>query len=489
MRSFWLARLSIAIAVIAASALAIAAPAGANLAAYGLFESGFDTSSPDPTSVRICWSGDEASSSDSWYVRRAAGTTPPAADAPAEAVLPGGKEGVCYVSTGLVTDAAYTFRITGHDASGESEPGFVTVAARDDGTFVLDGSRSEELPNGYPNHFGNVQLAVTARDRRWHAIYLGSPSGPAGLFYTSRAKTGWTTPEQVGNLNSFPQQLASNAAGALAVTWDPTLSLPRYRLRSPGAGKFGPSHSVPRAHQYAGDGLGLHPDGLALDRRGRAHVLLEYEGTRGLHYVSNASGGWRDQAIPKTACAFFIYGPCTRRPFLTYDAASDRIAVAEQQRSGLRMATKRASAKRLGPFHALAAANKRRLIATGLTARGGRITLGLESNVGTFPSESAAGPLYVLTDGQLVRVPGTTADDWNLLVAASSQDRVQLAWQRRSAAWDRARQGIWTAESIRSRTTGRWSVRNIHHATNSHYDELTSLAVTASGRPLIGYLR
>src|SRR4051812_19661783 len=474
--------------ICAAVTLGAAAPADAQLSAYGLFESGFDDSSPDATSVRICWGGDEASSSDSWYIRRAAGTTPPPADAQPEAVVPGGTEGVCYTATGLETDAPYTFRITGHDASGESEPAFLTAAARDEGTFVLDGDHSEELPGALTARFGNAQLVVTARDHVWHAIYLGSRSGVFGLLYTSRGKGGWTKPEQVGNLNSFPQQFASNAAGALAVAWDPDLEIPWYRLRTAGARHFGGRHTVLHTKPQSTDALELHPDGLALDRRGRLHLLLEREGS-GLHYASNGAGKWRDQAIPKTACAFYLYGPCTRRSFLTYDAVTDRIVVVEQQRRGLSIATKRASAKKLGAFHSLAAANESHLIATGLTARGNRITLGLESHVGTFPSESAAGPLYVMTNGRLARVPGTSANDWNLLVAASSPDRVQLAWQRRSTSWDRGQQGIWTAETVRDKATGRWSIRNVRHRTHSHYDRLTSLTVTATGRALVAYLR
>jgi hypothetical protein len=42
---------------------------------------------------------------------------------------------------------------------------------------------------------------------------------------------------------------------------------------------------------------------------------------------------------------------------------------------------------------------------------------------------------------------------------------------------------------VRNRKTGRWSIRNLSHRSDSHYDELDSLTVTAAGRPLIGYLR
>ena len=89
-------------------------------------------------------------------------------------------------------------------------------------------------------------------------------------------------------------------------------------------------------------------------------------------------------------------------------------------------------------------------------------------------------------------MPGTSANDEGLLVAASSRDVVQLVWERHSATWDRRQQGVWTAESVRDRKTGRWSIRNIRHRTDSHYDEIIEtnpLAVSAAGRPLIAFRR
>ena len=94
-----------------------------------------------------------------------------------------------------------------------------------------------------------------------------------------------------------------------------------------------------------------------------------------------------------------------------------------------------------------------------------------------------------MTGGRLTKVPGTNASDNNLLVAASSPTRVQLAWQRTSVSWDLSRQGIWSAESIRDPRTGRWSIQNTRHRTSSHYDRLTSLTATATGQPLIAYTR
>jgi hypothetical protein len=98
----------------------------------------------------------------------------------------------------------------------------------------------------------------------------------------------------------------------------------------------------------------------------------------------------------------------------------------------------------------------------------------------------------VWTNGRLVRVPGTTENDEGLLVAASSRDLVKLVWERHSPAWDRRQQGIWAAESVRNKRTGRWSIRNFRHLTHSHYDaiiETNPLAVSAAGRALTAVRR
>lgn len=458
-------------------ALGAAGAAEAKLDYDALFEDGIEDFGGGATSVKFCWGGDYGEMSDSWFIRRAAGPTPPPADARPEAKLPGGTRSACYKARGLATGKPYTFRITGHDATGESEPAFITVAARRSGTYVRNGDSLERFP-----WFSFPQLAVTASDRRWHAIFPGLLSGKQhGTFYTSRGKRGWTKPQRVaGSLDSV---FAANDAGALAVIWTAEgATIPRYRLKRSGASRFTARRTIP--HATVRD----HVGGAALDRRGRLHVLLSRDGT--LLYVSNGSGSWRDQAItsrfPCDLSAYFQF--CTRPAFLAYDSVSDRIVVAAPSTNGVAIATGRASAKTLGPLHPVAAANKRHLIATGLTSRANRVTLGLQSHPGRFPSE-ARGPLYVSTNGQLVRVPGTTANDWGLLVAAKSRDRVLLAWRRRSPIWDRSQQGIWTAVSVRDKRTGRWSIRNIRHRSPSHYDSLSSLAVTAAGRPLIAFKR
>jgi hypothetical protein len=234
-----------------------------------------------------------------------------------------------------------------------------------------------------------------------------------------------------------------------------------------------------------------------LDRRGHVHLVFVRPHavfTDSVAYGSNASGKWREQTIPARAyyggisCDFgFLYSDCPYPPLLAYDAATDRIVVLAQDH-GIRVATTRASANKLGRFRTLTAANKRHLAATGLAARAGHIAVGLEAKQNPLPAESS-GPLYLWADGQLLRVPRTTANDQGLLLAASSRDRVQLAWHRRSAIWDRTQQGIWTAEGVRNTKTGRWSIRNIRHRSNSHYDSLTTLTVTGLGRPLIAYTR
>jgi hypothetical protein len=474
-------------ALCAALALSAAAPAAAQSSSDHPFEFGPDEYAVDATSVRVCFANEARDRFDTVYVRRAPGTKPPPSDAPPDATFTGGKESYCYNATGLVTEEPYTIRITGHDATGDSAPALITVAARESGAFVLDGPSREKFPWDIGDE--RLQLAVTAKDRRWHAIFPMAQKTPEGsflsMFYSRRAKRGWTKPEFL--TTSLAATIASSAR-TVAVSWSDELARyrPRYRFRGPHASHFAARRTVPGAARR--DTLGAS----ALDRRGHLHALT-YGGRTdgGAEYRSNASGKWREQVIPAAwACTTApFYDRCLRAPLLAYDVVTDRVVVVAQGgESNLRVATKRASAKKLGALRPLTVANRRHLKATSLTSRADRITLGLAANEDVF-QQREVGPFYVWASGQLVRLPGTTANDSNLRVAARSRDRVELAWQRGSPTWDRSQQGIWTAESVRSKKTGRWSIRNIHHRTDSHYDLLRSLAVTAAGRPLIAYTR
>jgi hypothetical protein len=440
------------------------------------------------TSVRFCFAGpDEGSAYDSWTIRIARGTTPPPADAPPTATFPQEPSGACYTATGLVTDEAYTFRLTGHNASGEGPPAFHTFAARRPGTFVLNGGSREKLP--WDTDF--MQLAVTMKDRRWHAIFPFGQRDENGTllewtFYSTRRRSGWTKPKlAAGSLNSV---LAANAS-SLALTWSDEMRRyrPRYRLKASHASTFGAQRTVPHARRR--DSVFAS----ALDRRGHLHLLTYGRRTDGgAVYSSNGSGRWREQVIPGAwgcnQATFFLPQACPEPPLLTYDSVSDRVVVVSQGRGRVRIASKRASARRFGALHPVTAANKRHLTATSLASRAGHTTLGLASKPAGLVSEPK-GPFYVLADGQLVRVPGTTANDENLLVAASAANRVQLAWQRLSPTWSRHQQGVWTAESMRDPRTGRWSIRNLRHRSDSHYDVLNSLTSTAAGRGLLSYRR
>jgi hypothetical protein len=422
-------------------------------------------------------------------VRVARGTKPPPEDAPPAARLPQKPEGVCYTATGLATEEPYTLSLTGRNASGEGPPAFHTFAARTPGSFVLNGSSRER----FPWDTTSMQLAVTTKDRRWHAIFPFGQRDENGTllewtFYSARKKSGWTKPKLVaGSLNSV---LAANAS-ELALTWSDVpfrRYRPRYRLTTANSSRFGDQHRVPHARRH--DSVFAS----ALDRRGHLHLLTYGRRTDGgAVYASNGAGRWRQEVIPGAwGCdyaPYFVYSPCPEPPLLTYDAVSDRVVVVSQGRDRVRIASKRASATKFGQWRSLTAVNKRQLSATSLTSRANHTTLGLASKpAGQFLGQ-ATGPFYVFADGQLVRVPGTTAKDEKLLVAASSANRVKLAWRRFSPTWDRRQQGIWTAEGVRNRKTGRWSIRNLSHRSDSHYDELDSLTVTAAGRPLIGYLR
>ena len=474
-----------AITLLLALCVAIALPASASatkLRYIDIFED-FSDNAVDDTSVRMCWSGDHTSEAESWTIRESVGsTTPPPEDSISLVTLTGGRSTVCYTAVGLVPDWTYTFRITGNNGGDESEPGIFTVAPRTPGDFVLSGDSSEILP-GSSEH-GTARVAVTPRDRRWHALYERSVKGVGrGLYYSTRTRDGWTKPKLTAGAGTVDGFWLLANRGTLTAAWRSYAYRPRYRTKLSGAGFFGASHPVPTRDDVAD---------TAIDRRGRLHMLVErFPGdvkNQRLLYTTNSSGRFRTQQLPSKPCPNVVSPPgCVPGPLLATDPVTDRI-VALTQFGDVKIATKRASAKSFGAFHTVTAANKDHLVATGLTSRGGRITIGLQSSSGRVPSEGA-GPLYVLTDGQLVQVPGTTADDWNMRVAASSRDRVQLAWERRSASWDRNQQGIWTAESVRDKTTGQWSIRAIRHRTVSHYDHLTSLTVDARGRALAAYVR
>lgn len=467
---------------LAATSIAFAFPASesasAQLRAIDIFED-FSDSPVDATSVRFCWGGDHTAESDSWTIRRAAGATPPPPDAPPEAILPGGTEGVCYTATGLVTDAAYTFRVTGHDADGESEPGNFTVAAREQGNYVLSGASNEKLPRSEER--GAPQVAVT-RDRRWHVMYT-TPREPGrqsdSLSYSTRSKSGWTAPAFLGSTYQVGDYWLVTNGGSLMAAWDPFFDPAKYRLESPGATRFGARRTLPSRDDL---------EDVAIDRHGHVHLLV-MTNQQGPQYRTNASGRWRDQRIRGGACVSYSLPPgCYPSMLLAYDRVTDRLVAVSQFFETIRVATKRASARKFGSFRYVDAPNKLGLNATSLSSRDGLITLGLQSKPGRYLGEGS-GPLYAMVGSQLVRVPGTTADDFNLLVAASSRDRVQLAWQRRSASWDLAEQGIWTAEAARNKKTGRWSIGSITHRTQSHYDQLSSFTVDARGRGLAAYVR
>jgi hypothetical protein len=442
----------------------------------------------NPRSVQLCWGGESTSPYASWNVRIARGTTPPAAGARPAATVAGNPHEACYTASGLVTDEPYTVRITGNSPTGESAPAFHTLAARTPGTFLLAGGSRDKLP--WDTDF--LQLAVTTKDRRWHAIFPFAQQRDENgtllqwTFYSTRKKSGWTKPKLVaGSLDSV---LAANAS-SVALTWSDELRRyrPRYRLKTAHMSAFGAKRKVPGARRR--DGVFAS----ALDRRGRLH-LLTY-GRRadgGAVYASNGSGKWHQQVIPAAwGCnrVPVFFAPCPEPPLLTYDTVSDRIVVVSQGLHDVRLASKRASARRFGALRPLGAANRRHLSATSLASRGSHTTLGLASKPASDLSGQARGPFYVWADGQLVRLRGTTANDQGLLVAASSSGRVKLAWQRLSPTWDRSQQGIWTAESVRDPRTGRWSIRNVSHRTDSHYDVLDSLTVTATGRALVAYKR
>jgi hypothetical protein len=233
---------------------------------------------------------------------------------------------------------------------------------------------------------------------------------------------------------------------------------------------------------------------LVLDRAGHIHALVDrfdfFSPSRGLHYLTNASGGWSDQLVPDSVCGEPYDESCVPPSLLAYDSVSERIVLVEQS-GGMRIGSKPAGAAEFGPLESMSEPGNRHLIAQSLTSSGGRITMALRpyEKRTNSPSILQTGPVYVMSDGRIERVRAAGRDAPFFQVAASSPDRVELAWSRHSATWDVREQGVWTARRVRDRHTGRWSLRAVRQRTRSAYDALSSVTADARGRPLVAYVR
>jgi hypothetical protein len=477
-------RTALLLAACLAAILATAGVAAAKRPLGTIFEDVYDTPA-GAHAVEICWGGDGLEDMDSYTIQRAKGTRPPRARSRPIATLKGSGGNppeTCYTSTGLKTDVAYTFRIVGHSEAGETEPGIRTTAARVEGAYVL-APRSDTLLF-HSAESSDAQIAFSP-GHGLHAFF----SKYTGLFHSVRVKDGWSTPKVLaGEAYARHPRIAANAGGAAVVGWNNYMEGPGYRFKSAGEIGFGPRSTFP--DQQPGDAI----VGLVLDRAGHIHALIDrfdfFSPERGLHYLTDSSGSWHDQLIPDSICGEPYDESCVPPSLLAYDPLSDQIVLVEQS-SGMRIGSKPASASEFGPLERMPAPGAGHLIAQSLTVSGGRITMGLRPYMKrtSSPSILADGPVYVMTDGRIEKLPAAGEEAPFFLVAASSPDRVQLAWSRRSPSWDLGEQGVWTAERVRNAQTGRWSLRSVRHRSVSRYDVLLSLTVDARGRPLAGYTR
>jgi hypothetical protein len=368
----------------------------------------------------------------------------------------------CYTATGLETDEPYTFSIVGSNEAGDSDPGNFTVAARRAGNFVL--GSADRLPGS--EEYGEPRVAFTGR--RTHAIYMKliPDKRRYGLFHSSRGGGDWSRAQLISgeDLMQLDVMLTAGARGMVVAAWNKSGKAPGYRVKRAGARRFG------RVRRLPVDGAD-HLDAIALDRHGHLHAIVT---GRGLRYMTNASGRWRASRIPDSRCRSLVDNACFRPSLLTYDAASDRVVVVEQH-DEIRIASKRADARRFGRLRPVRAANRRDLVATSVTRAGRRTTLGLQ--------QPGGGPLYVQAGRRLMAVPGTNVPSSELQVAAASPNRVHIAWRRTSPSWDRGEQGIWTAQLVGG------AIRGTRHRTRSAYDRLTALTTDGRGRPLLAYRR
>src|SRR5690349_6729400 len=122
-------RIALLIAACLAALVSAVAVADADNTPLGsIFEDISDFPS-GPNGVDVCWGGDGTENVDHYTIQRAKGTQPPPSDSPPIATVEG-KTG-CYEALGLATGEPYTFRIVGRNEAGDSQPGTITVAARE----------------------------------------------------------------------------------------------------------------------------------------------------------------------------------------------------------------------------------------------------------------------------------------------------------------------------------------------------------------------
>jgi hypothetical protein len=474
---------------------AVLAPATVDAAAAqhppsSIFEDFYDVPA-GAHAVTLCWGGDGTYDVDSYTIQRAKGVRPPRRNSPPIATLKGSRgkpPETCYESDGLKTDRAYTFRVVGHNEAGAGEAGIHTAAARVEGSYVLVPGATTVLVGSGENSYPQIAFSP---GHGLHAVFDKFVAGTSrtGLYHSARGTGGWSKP---GLLSSEFQDrhphIAANARGDVVVGWNNYAEGPAYRFKPAGTNQFGPRTTF---LDQPSDTL----EALVLDRAGHIHALIDRYGYgiwsgRGLHYMTDASGNWTDQLIPDSVCGEPYDDLCVPPSLLAYDSVRDRVVLAEQY-GGMRIGSKPASAAEFGPLSPMPEPDRRHLIAKSMTSSGGHVTLALRplTHRQGAPSIEEPGPVYVMTDGRIEQLPEAGDDVPFFQVAAGSPDRVRLAWTRRSPSWDVSAQGVWTAERVRNRKTGRWALRSVRHRSVSRYDALLSLTVDARGRALAAYSR
>ena len=455
------------------------------------------------TSLRMC-AGSEEGAPDHYVVRIAAGTKPPGGTPERVVTLPG--TGPCPVIDALVPHAPYTFDVRAVNEAGEGSPYLVTAATRTSGAW-LDSPAGMDLVS--PLWYSEAAIAV-ARGGREHAVVsLPVPGthrlGPA---YRTRSSGGqWSQPVLLDRAQLWDERamVSVNRRGDVLVGWNNS-SRASYRVRASASGQWGKVHRIAKA-----PGSANRLDGAVIDDRGRLHFLvnryLPDDSRDALYYRTNAGGRWTDGVLSPQTCPTFTDHDGCANALLAYDDVTERVVVVEQHTvrrtidgqvrrvSEVRFTSApaaRASLPRMRVIHT-SRTDRIRLLPSSLSARAGRVAVGMRGSAPRGLGPSSRGAAYLLTQ--------TTHGRWRLhlmgakgespievRVAVINDRHVAMAWQV-EANWDIARQGVWATTARRPGSPTFWRADPPRHVSDSAYDHLRGLAVDGHGRARVSFVR
>jgi hypothetical protein len=365
-----------------------------------------------------------------------------------------------YIS-GLTSGTVYAFAVRARDLNGHvGAPSTVLATVRQPQIGLLDDTSGSVTASTFYYQPANASSTMPSAG----VIRTGFTQNNYIYAATHSASQGWYSQyigRQTGARNAF---IATGPSGFQVIAWTSNGGA-YYATKAAHGGKWG---SVHHATSSSADRV----VGVTADNNKRVHLLiLRTAGTgRGLWYVTNGSGTWTRTLIAGTGA--------TDVGVITRDPSTNRIVLVDRHRSSttetIRVTVIAATAKKPGTFATWLSTRNRAVQwrPSSVAAYGGAITVGVQRT--TTPASTSDGP-YLLSGTakshrSAVRVAGTSNVDVNLLVSAPGAKRVVVNWQRRNAAWDPSKLGIWTVLRTYNAKTGVWTFATARHWTRSAYD-------------------